>query len=124
MNLSEVQAAVSALYGHNPDESARANKFLMEFMEQPTAWALSIELLSIAGSPESIAPLQYFSANTLYTKVRKHWHQLDAERRGQLSSIILEVPKSIDTGRDIYSQTVWHSIVLVVILLVFPNYDL
>lgn len=52
---------------------------------------VSIELLSVGGTPESASPLQYFSANTLYTKVRKHWHQLDAEHREQLGGVILQV---------------------------------
>lgn len=55
------------------------------------AWAVSIELLSAAVAPESASSLQYFSANTLYTKVRKHWHQLDPEHRDQLGGVILQV---------------------------------
>lgn len=55
------------------------------------AWSVSVELLSASGAPESASPLQYFSANTLYTKVRKHWHQLEAEHRDQLGGVILQV---------------------------------
>lgn len=55
------------------------------------AWSISVELLSASGAPESASPLHYFSANTLYTKVRKHWHQLEAEHRDQLGTVILQV---------------------------------
>lgn len=55
------------------------------------AWSVSVELLSVSGALESASPLQYFSANTLYTKVRKHWHQLEAEHRDQLGAVILQV---------------------------------
>lgn len=35
MDKMQVQAAIAALYGADPAESARANTFLMEFAEQP-----------------------------------------------------------------------------------------
>eukprot|EP00903_Cladosiphon_okamuranus_P012346 g11575.t1 len=91
MDKMQVQAAIAALYGTDPAESARANTFLMEFAEQPAAWSVSVELLSESGAPESASPLHYFSANTLYTKVRKHWHQLEAEHRDQLGTVILQL---------------------------------
>lgn len=55
------------------------------------AWSISVELLSASVAPESASQIQYFSANTLYTKVRKHWHQLDAEHRDQIGAVILQV---------------------------------
>lgn len=39
MDKMQVQAAIAALYGTNPAESARANTFLMEFAEQPVTSA-------------------------------------------------------------------------------------
>lgn len=59
---------------------------------------MSIELLSAPVVPESASRLQYFSANTLYTKVRKHWHQLDPEHREQLGGVILQVGSNLCTG--------------------------
>lgn len=35
MDTMQVQAAISALYGPDAAEAARANTFLMEFTEQP-----------------------------------------------------------------------------------------
>lgn len=55
------------------------------------AWSISVELLSTSVAPESASQIQYFSANTLYTKVRKHWHQLEAEHRDQIGAVILQV---------------------------------
>ncbi|CAN0253296.1 unnamed protein product [Ectocarpus sp. 8 AP-2014] len=55
------------------------------------AWSISVELLSASVAPESASALHYFAANTLYTKVRKHWHQLEAEHRDQLGTVILQV---------------------------------
>ncbi len=65
------------------------------------AWSISVELLSAPGAPESASALHYFSANTLYTKVRKHWHQLEAEHRDQLGAVILQV------GHNIHHGGVW-----------------
>ena len=59
------------------------------------AWSISIELLSASGALESASPLHYFSANTIYTKVRKHWHQLEAEHRDQLGGVILQVRSAL-----------------------------
>ncbi|CAM9373927.1 unnamed protein product, partial [Laminaria digitata] len=91
MDAMQVQAAISALYGSDAVEAARANTFLMEFTELPAAWSISIELLSAQGALESASPLHYFAANTIYTKVRKHWHQLEAEHRDQLGAVILQL---------------------------------
>lgn len=63
----------------------------ISFLFFQAAWSISIELLSTPGAAESASPLQYFSANTLYTKVRKHWHQLEAEHRDQLGAVLLQV---------------------------------
>lgn len=37
MDAMQVQAAISALYGSDTVEAARANTFLMEFTEQPVS---------------------------------------------------------------------------------------
>lgn len=63
-------------------------------MATQAAWSISIELLSASGALESASPLHYFSANTIYTKVRKHWHQLETEHRDQLGAVILQVRSS------------------------------
>ncbi|CAM9930036.1 unnamed protein product [Hapterophycus canaliculatus] len=55
------------------------------------AWSICVDLLSASGAPESASPLHYFAANTLYTKVRKHWHQLEVEHREQLGGVVLQV---------------------------------
>jgi Importin-beta N-terminal domain len=71
MDLQSVQAAISALYGNDANESARANTYLMQCAEQPAAWSLGIELTSTSADTAS----QFFGANLLLTKIKRHWHQ-------------------------------------------------
>lgn len=47
MDTMQVQAAISALYGSDAAESARANTFLMEFTEQPASTTIKNSDLAI-----------------------------------------------------------------------------
>lgn len=50
MDTSQVQAAISALYGSNAAEAERANTFLMEFTEQPVGTEMVIPFFSRSNS--------------------------------------------------------------------------
>ncbi|CAM9684349.1 unnamed protein product [Chrysoparadoxa australica] len=85
--MESVQNAIATLYAGIPEASAAANQYLMEFMDNQAAWGVSIDLLAV--QPALDANVQYFAANTLYTKIRKHWHQLELDHRSQLSAAML-----------------------------------
>lgn len=68
---------------------------MLNLLATQAAWSISIELLSASGALESASPVHYFSANTIYTKVRKHWYQLEAEHRDQLGGVILQVGSAL-----------------------------
>ena len=53
MDKMQVQAAIAALYGADPAESARANTFLMEFAEQPVNRLLAV--ISDSESPRAVS---------------------------------------------------------------------
>jgi Importin-beta N-terminal domain len=84
MDLQSVQAAISALYGNDANESARANTYLMQCAEQPAAWSLGIELTSTSADTAS----QFFGANLLLTKIKRHWHQACFRSTPQLQQLL------------------------------------
>lgn len=69
---SNVVQQLENLY-NNPDAGAKqnANQYLMRFQEDPTAWAVSQELLA-----ESSPQIQFMGAQTLYLKVKRQWDTL------------------------------------------------
>jgi transportin-3 len=53
--------------------------YMMGFVDTEAAWALSMQLLSVANDQ-----VRYFAANIIYTKVKKNWVQLGAEQQQEV----------------------------------------
>ena len=72
-DVAMLKQAIEALYAVGSSEQARneANAWLMRFAASPNAWEAARLLLD-----DSVAEVQYFGANLLFTKVRSEWHTL------------------------------------------------
>lgn len=82
-------AIVSLLRG---ESIAEANAFILSFAETESAWQPCTILIS---SPTTSDPVRFFAANILYTKIRKHWHQLNSEQRDNLFLFLMGVVSSL-----------------------------
>lgn len=77
-SVQEVHAAVLTLYRtRDQQEREQVNSFLVHFVDTDEAWAVSVQLL--VGVDPSLVEVQYFAANTIYTKICRDGGKLRSE---------------------------------------------
>lgn len=76
------RAILCILNGQNVNEG---NAYILEFIETEIAWSASAALFS-----SSNEHVRFFSANILYTKVRKHWDQLKTSQQDDLFRLLMD----------------------------------
>lgn len=81
-----VEAALMQLY-HNTDVAyADANRYLTSMQCSIEAWDIAWKLLD----SEKPVEVQYFGANTLHTKISRHWHELPSNHYEELRTKLLQ----------------------------------
>jgi hypothetical protein len=80
VGLEEV--VTSLLSGRNV---AQCNQFLQDYTESIEAWETSMSLMK----SENLG-VSYFSINMVYTKIRRHWNQLNALQRDNVFNFLVE----------------------------------
>lgn len=81
-----VEAALKQLY-HNTDGAyADANRYLTSMQCSIEAWDIAWRLLDFSKPVE----IQYFGANTLHTKISRHWHELPSDHYDELRAKLLQ----------------------------------
>lgn len=82
--LEQFRAAVSALFGADPQAQQEANVWLQSFAATPAAWDAGLAMLE-PGLPSN---LLFFAANLLLNKTRTDWAKLPQEHRVQLTTAV------------------------------------
>lgn len=96
MSAQQIEQAVIAL--HNPQnrhQHEQAKLFLLEFDESEAAWQLSMELLSTSAS----LLVQFYAANTIYTKVVRGLMQSSDE--GKIASVSATLLQFLRRSNDV-----------------------
>lgn len=81
----QVEAALHELY-RSTQSYAAANRYLTLFQASPEAWGIAWQLLDVNKTQE----VQYFGANTLHSKISRHWREVPEEQYGPLRTKLLE----------------------------------
>lgn len=98
MSAQQIEQAVIALHNPQNRHHEQAKLFLLEFDESEAAWQLSLELLSTSAS----LLVQFYAANTIYTKVVRGLMQSSDE--GKIASVSATLLQFLRRSNDVAQQ--------------------
>ncbi|CAN8004025.1 unnamed protein product, partial [Ixodes hexagonus] len=78
--------ALTQLYHNTELAYADANRYLTSMQCSIEAWDIAWKLLD----PSKPVEIQYFGANTLHTKISRHWHELPSHHYEELRAKLLQ----------------------------------
>ena len=86
MASMSLEAAIQGLIGGDAQAIRQANSFLLSFVDTEAAWSSSLELFQ---SPNE--HVRFFASNILYTKVKRHWTQLNSAQQDEIYRFLINV---------------------------------
>lgn len=87
---ADLEAAIQSLISGDATALREANTFLLSFVETQDSWKASLDLFQ---SPNE--HVRFFASNILYTKVKRHWVQLNATQQDEIYRFLINVVENL-----------------------------
>ena len=90
MAADTLEAAILSLVSGDATALREANSFLLGFVETADAWKASLDLI-----PSPNEHVRFFASNILYTKVKRHWQQLNSTQQDEIYRFLINVVENL-----------------------------
>ena len=95
MAADTLEAAILSLVSGDATALREANSFLLGFVETADAWKASLDLIQ---SPNE--HVRFFASNILYTKVKRHWQQLNSTQQDEIYRFLINIVENLGQNED------------------------